>query len=208
LKSIPAENVEKRATSDYIVKGLVCLQALWLVAQVIGRAVAKLPTTTLEVVTVGYVVCALIKYGCWWHKPQDVKLSITINCRDLTKERFHEQMRETHAEPERERWWEKVLRCVTCTTFGAVHCIAWNFFFSTFAERVIWRLASVLTVVLPLLITANLVIQDLGEFTLMVLTLVYVPVRLYLMVEPFVTFRSVPVGIFYTVDWSSWIPHV
>jgi len=47
-----------------------------------------------------------------------------------------------------------------------------------------------------------------GKVFCYVLVLVYVPVRLYLMVEPFVAFRSVPVGIFYTTDWPSWIPHV
>jgi hypothetical protein len=45
-KCIPKEDVRKRAKTNYLVKALVCLQASWLVAQVIGRAVAKLPYNT------------------------------------------------------------------------------------------------------------------------------------------------------------------
>jgi hypothetical protein len=212
MKSIPAADVKKRAKTSYIVKALVCLQASWLVAQVIGRAVANLPITTLEVVTVGYVVCALIAYGCWWHKPQDAEVSIIINCKRLTKESFHEQIEEIDDEPDPERWWKKVLLYIICCTFGAVHCTAWNFFFSTFAERVMWRVAGVLTVVLPLFVPASGSLEFFSSSWLVVfnwgLPFFYVPVRLYLMVEPFVAFRSVPVGIFYTVNWSAWIPHV
>jgi hypothetical protein len=218
MKSIPAADVEKRAKSDYIIKGLVCLQASWLVVQVIGRAVASLPITTLEVVTVGYVVCALITYGCWWHKPQDAEVQIVINCKRLTKESFHEQIEEIDDEPETERWWKRFLLCVTCGIFGAVHCTAWNFFFPTFVERVMWKVASVLTVVTPLLFILPLLLpvsvlvmygsSGWDAVPRWVVPSFYVLVRLYLMIEPFVAFRSVPVGIFYTVDWSSWIPHV
>jgi hypothetical protein len=210
-KSISAENVKKRAKTNYVVKALVCLQASWLVAQVIGRAVAKLPITTLEVVTVGYVVCAIITYSCYWQKPQDAEVRITVNCRSHTREGFRRQMKEVDDGPESERWWTMVLLCITVCTFGAVHCMAWSFVFSTFAESVIWRISSVLTMVIPFLFIFWLETKTVPGWDKVfwyVLVLVYVPVRLYLMVEPFVAFRSVPVGIFYTADWPSWIPHV
>jgi hypothetical protein len=92
VKSISGEDVKKRAKTNYLIKALVCLQVSWLVAQVIGRAVAKLPITTLEVVTIGYVLCALVTYTCLWHKPQDAEVVITINCRRLTKANFHRQI--------------------------------------------------------------------------------------------------------------------
>jgi len=57
------------------------------------RAIVELPITTLEVVTVGYVVCALITYFCWWQKPQDAELSITVYCKNLTKANFQEQVK-------------------------------------------------------------------------------------------------------------------
>lgn len=36
----------------------------------------------------------------------------------------------------------------------------------------------------------------------------YIMVRLYLVVEDFVAFRSVPIGIYQVVHWASWIPHI
>jgi hypothetical protein len=89
-------------------------------------------------------------------------------------------------------------------TFGAVHCVAWNFFFATYAECVAWKVGSVLTVVLPM---CCVLFPGRRKF-LWPLLLLYVPVRLYLMIEPFAAFRAVPVGIFYTIYWSTWIPHV
>jgi hypothetical protein len=91
---VPASDVEKRSESNQLVKALVCLQASWLVAQVIGRAVAKLLITTLEVVTVAYVICALVTYAFWWYKPQDPEHTIVVNCRSLTRARIYEQIDE------------------------------------------------------------------------------------------------------------------
>jgi hypothetical protein len=214
MRSISVDDVNKRAKTNYIVKALVCLQASWLVAQVIGRAIANLAITTLEIVTVGYVVCALITYTSWWHKPQDAEVPIRINCKSLTEARFHEQIKECCDGPEKMRWctrWKSTLLSVVCDLFGVVHCTAWNLFFSTFAESVTWRVASVLTVAIPPTLLWSLLKHDESEYredANIGLLLVYVPVRLYLMIEPFVAFRSVQVGIFYTVNWSSWIPHV
>jgi hypothetical protein len=212
MKAVSVEELNKRAKATYLVKAVVCLQASWLVAQVVGRAIAKLPITTLEVVTVGYVVCALITYSCWWHKPQDAEVPISVNCISITKAAFYQQIEAVRHEPFLLRWWERALSSVISSMFGAVHCTAWKFFFPTFAEGVTWRVASVLSVVIPTFTFTYLFFNDhtqgWGEASIVVLLLVYTPVRLYLMVEPFIAFRSVPVGIFYTVNWSSWIPHV
>jgi hypothetical protein len=202
--------LKKRAKTSYLVKALVCLQASWLVAQVIGRAFANIPITTLEIVTVGYVICALITYICCWHKPQDAEVHITIDCRMLTKAKFHEQAKEVYGEPEQDT---RALPYMTSGIFGAVHGTAWNFFFLTFAESVTWRVTSVLTAVIPVLWWLLIMkVEDNKPDWMMALCvllfLLYVPVRRYLMIEPFVAFRSVQIGIFYTIDWPNWIPHV
>jgi hypothetical protein len=212
VESISVEDVRKRAKTNHLAKALACLQASWLVTQVIGRAVARFPITTLEVVTVGYVVCALTSYAFWWHKPQDAEVQITVNCRNFTRTSFHQQLDAVSFQLEREVLWEMVLVCVLSGTFGAIHCTAWDFYFSTSAEAMIWRISSILTVVIPTFgffaaYNPNYLPYWLDSLAVKLL-LVYIPVRLYLMIEPFVAFRSVPVGIFYTVDWSTWIPHV
>jgi hypothetical protein len=162
------------------------------------------------VVTIGYVACTLITYCCWWHKPQDAEVSITVNCRSLTKADFHQQIEALQETPFVYRWWENASLCVVAGIFGVVHCTAWNFFFSTSAEGVIWRVASFLTAVIPsvLCIIAWEKPLDCLKSISVPLMMVYIPVRLYLMIEPFVAFRSVPLGIFYTVNWSTSIPHI
>jgi hypothetical protein len=213
IECLSTENIKKRARANSIVKAFVCLQSSWLVAQVIGRAVARFPITTLEVVTVGYVVCALVSYAFWWHKPQDAEVQITVNCKSLTKANFDEQINTVQDTPFAMEWSYTALLCAISGFFGAVHCTAWNFFFSTFAEKVTWRVASVLTVTIPPVL--YLFVSSYGLLDWMkkvagpaLLVFVYIPFRLYLMIEPFVASRSVPVGIFYTVNWSTWIPHV
>jgi hypothetical protein len=211
VKFISAEDVRIRAKTNHLIKALICLQASWLVTQVIGRAVERLPITTLEVVTVGYVVCALIHYACLWYKPQDAEVRININCRSFTRAQFKQQITTLPHCSFRLVWYEIAFTCAIGCSFGAVHCTAWNFFFATFAESMTWRVASLLTMVIPPLFTLCLLnygIPDWREGLASPLLFLYIPVRLYLMVEPFVAFRSVPVGIFYTVNWSNWIPHV
>jgi hypothetical protein len=116
LDNLCAEDVRSRSKTSYIVKSFVCLQASWLVAQVVGRIIDKLPITTLEVVTVGYVVCALITHFCWWHKPQDAEVPIKVCCRSVTKRDFYQQISDVHIERSDEYGWQDHL----VTTIGEV----------------------------------------------------------------------------------------
>jgi hypothetical protein len=216
LNAVPAEDVRLRAKTNYIVKTFVCLQATWLVAQVIGRAMDHLPITTLEVVAVAYVVCALITYFCWWHKPQDAEVHITVDCRKITKDEFHRQIDYIHIDGKKHSWHVLALLAFIAMIFGAVHCTAWNFIFATYAESMIWKVASIFCTVVPatlLLGSQHVIIPSFEEswiasWSPLLIFMLYVLFRLYLMVEPFIAFSSVPVGIFYEVNWTSWIPHI
>jgi hypothetical protein len=150
LNTIPAEDVRARAKTNHIVKALVCVQASWLVAQVIGRAVAKLPVTTLEVITVGYVLCGLITYLCWWHKPQDADVSIKVDCGSLTYEDFNRQIEDVYIKDNNPGWQELPLVTMIAGVFSDVSCTAWNFVFPTLVESIIWKVASVLAAFLPM----------------------------------------------------------
>jgi hypothetical protein len=44
--------------------------------------------------------------------------------------------------------------------------------------------------------------------SLFILTPLYVLVRTYLLVEVFVSLRSVPAGVYQTVNWSLYFPHL
>lgn len=72
IPEIPLDDIEDKNKTDGLAKLLVCVQAGWMIVQVISRSAAGLPTTLLEVHTVAHVVCALIVYILWWHKPRQV----------------------------------------------------------------------------------------------------------------------------------------
>jgi hypothetical protein len=72
LPYLHKEAIEDRSKADPLGKILVCLQAGYIIFQVVGRLAAHLPVTLLEVNTIGHVVCALAMYTFWFHKPLGV----------------------------------------------------------------------------------------------------------------------------------------
>ncbi|KAI9669492.1 MAG: hypothetical protein M1829_005081 [Trizodia sp. TS-e1964] len=70
LPNIHKDDIIDKSKADGIAKSLVCIQAGWMVAQAIGRVVLGLPVTLLEVNIIGHVLCALVIYILWWHKPR------------------------------------------------------------------------------------------------------------------------------------------
>jgi len=71
--SIERRQIQDKSKADWFAKSVVCLQAGWLVAQVLGRLIIRLPISFLEINTCGHVVCAFTLYLLWWTKPLDVE---------------------------------------------------------------------------------------------------------------------------------------
>jgi hypothetical protein len=77
--SLPSKDtIAERSKSDALAKTLVCLQAGYIIVQCISRLSSGLPLTFLEINTLGHVLCALIMYSFWFHKPQGLTLSIAL----------------------------------------------------------------------------------------------------------------------------------
>lgn len=70
LPEVSKEEIEDKSKTDGIGKFLSCLQAGWMLVQVVDRLVLDLPVTLLEVNTIGHVLCALAIYVLWWDKPR------------------------------------------------------------------------------------------------------------------------------------------
>jgi hypothetical protein len=103
------------------------------------------------------------------------------------------------------------------TVFGAIHVIAWNAYFASEVEKLLWRISATMTTGLPLIITAiflspnkiNVAYLDAIMPALMIVSIVvYVICRLYLIVEPFAGLRCLPIGAFHTVQWINYVPHI
>ncbi|KAI4135952.1 MAG: hypothetical protein LQ341_005821 [Variospora aurantia] len=69
LPDVPRVDIMDKSKANNLAKALVIIQASWLLIQVVGRLIAKLPVTVLEVNTVAHVMCAFLMYAMWWHKP-------------------------------------------------------------------------------------------------------------------------------------------
>lgn len=102
--------------------------------------------------------------------------------------------------------------------FGAVHCLGWNFTFPSATERLLWRVGSIyITCFLPGMLFALLLSKLLTDynfnvttqtaFKTLLLLCVALP-RLFLLVEPFIAFRAQPNGVFQSIQWGQYIPHI
>ena len=78
LPNIKREYLNDKSKSDGLSKFIACLQASWLIVQVIGRLISHLQVTLLEVNTLGHVLCTVVIYIIWWHKPRMVQEPIVL----------------------------------------------------------------------------------------------------------------------------------
>ena len=70
LPEISRADILDKNKADNVSKLLAILQALWMLAQILGRLIVHLPITLLEVNTLAHIVCALLIYALWWYKPK------------------------------------------------------------------------------------------------------------------------------------------
>jgi hypothetical protein len=56
-------DTDDRSKADWIIKCIALMQIIWFVARILCRAIQKLPVTTLELFTLGIVVCTIIAYA-------------------------------------------------------------------------------------------------------------------------------------------------
>ncbi|KAL2797084.1 hypothetical protein BJX66DRAFT_298187 [Aspergillus keveii] len=76
-----SREIQGRAKTDGFAKAFAVLQSLWTLGNIIARAAYDLPITPLEFATLAYIVCAVITYALWWHKPQDITVPLAIHLR-------------------------------------------------------------------------------------------------------------------------------
>lgn len=111
--------------------------------------------------------------------------------------------------------------------FGAIHCTAWDFQFPTRTELLLWRSFSVAITGIPLVAVALLfffapildkmdrddknISTVISMFLIVVsglASLAYLVARIALLALAFISLRVLPEGIFATISWVSFIPHV
>ena len=70
LPPIAKDDILDKSKTDGTGKVICCVQVAWMIVSAITRTAVRLPVTPLEVNTLAHVVCALLFYVFWWHKPR------------------------------------------------------------------------------------------------------------------------------------------
>ncbi|KEF63738.1 uncharacterized protein A1O9_01716 [Exophiala aquamarina CBS 119918] len=164
--------IEDKGKADSLVKAVALIQALWLLAQCIARAIQHLPITTIEIATLAYIPCAIIISVFWWSKPMDVNEPIPLRIQpepvELRGMFDDNRVQHDQANPvsvvtysyqkyplasvsasavlsvlDHINIWG-LLTVFFCLVFGGLHCLAWNFHFPTPVERLLWRICSII----------------------------------------------------------------
>ncbi|KAG2111833.1 hypothetical protein DEU56DRAFT_935330 [Suillus clintonianus] len=111
-----------------------------------------------------------------------------------------------------------VIGCFSGMVFGGIHCLGWNYLFHRHAEHMLWRAASISIACAPVLILLHCVylmwtfsFAYLGGVIAVLLmfisTLIYIVARIMLIVLMIMSLRSLPLGVYDTVAWTTFIPH-
>ena len=108
-----------------------------------------------------------------------------------------------------------------CGIFGACHLIGWDFRYPSSVEQLLWRIASISCVVFPFLLMFLLFlttvadddvdfwpsVKYLNDMSFFILLFLYYLARVYILVAIFISLRSVPSGVYQTVNWSLYFSH-
>jgi hypothetical protein len=119
-----------------------------------------------------------------------------------------------------------LIGCGSGMVFGGIHCAGWNFFFQKHAEQMLWRAASVVILCAPLSIFLSYVyeVSSLGrqylpstvdtkvqvalETATWICSFLYIAARITLIVLMLLSLGSLPPGVYDTVSWTRFIPHL
>jgi hypothetical protein len=206
-------DINDRSKADWITKGLALLQIVWFITQLIGRWAQGLAVTTLELFTLGIVVCATVIYIALWEKPFDVQMPVVLQANCSTPERHHiDSVKLTYNSKFDKHSWVVLAGFAICLGFGAIHLGAWDFHFPSLAEQLLWRISSIACIMVPLLIFLFYryfsydLRQSIGDIPFLVVAFLYLLSRVYMFVEMFVSLRAAPASVYQTPQWSQYFP--
>jgi hypothetical protein len=167
MHEISEDDIKRKSKTDNFAKAIAILQISQLVLSLIVRRAEQLHFSQLEAVTLQFAACGIITYTIYWYKPQNVETPIFIKCRN-NEHRLHPErldslwgfMTNKRISPRENASMERinndnipptVIPALSALSIavGTLHLIAWNFEFPTALERILWRVATVLSITIP-----------------------------------------------------------
>ncbi len=128
---------------------------------------------------------------------------------------LHEELSFLNAEPNKK--WSWLLILILTIAYGGTHMIAWNYSFPSVVERLLWK-SSCITLMLFVLLcryaltptpsALNIVSCLTGSALTIVIFTACAFARVFIVVESFISLRSVPIGVYATIPWANYVPHI
>ncbi|KAF2476621.1 uncharacterized protein BDR25DRAFT_252761 [Lindgomyces ingoldianus] len=78
--NITLDTIRDKNKSDGLARFICFIQMFWFTLSTVSRPIKGYATTTLEITTLAYIVCALATMFFWRHKPMDVQDAIFLDC--------------------------------------------------------------------------------------------------------------------------------
>ena len=232
----PGDEITDRSKQDWLGKIITVAQALWTTCQIVSRPFYRIPISILEVGTLAYVAMAAVSYAAWWHKPYDIGTMTIINAEQAkaTKDAYIHIDRWSQSSTLSEISFRNVLSVdlphgennevrpashwfwMLGLIFAGIHCWAWTYSFPSVEERILWHLSFGIMAITPALFwVIFFVARKRYRWTwkwllcwIVPLCIVYIPARMYVIVEYFIAFRDVPCTIYKQVYWTSYVGHI
>ncbi|KAG0695638.1 hypothetical protein DFH29DRAFT_858668 [Suillus ampliporus] len=118
-----------------------------------------------------------------------------------------------------------LIGCFSGMVFGGIHCLGWNYLFQRHAEQMAWRAASLGVTCAPLCVFIGFAIglllkriaipsplEEILEYFLtstgVLSALIYIPARVTVVVLMMLSLRALPPGVYDTVAWTKFVPHL
>lgn len=73
LPDLSVNEIMDKSKANRFAKTIVCVQAIWFMAETISRIAQGLSISLLELNTFAHTLCALIIFFFWWNKPLDIE---------------------------------------------------------------------------------------------------------------------------------------
>ncbi|KUJ13376.1 uncharacterized protein LY89DRAFT_785094 [Mollisia scopiformis] len=173
IPSFTEADIQDKSKSDFFTKLIAVVQISSLVFSIITRSVRHLAFSQLETLTLAFAICGVLTYAFYWYKPQNVGTPFIVDLHydgDLEFHQTFETMASvlTNAKLNTEKGPRKripndnippmepqtthtaiYLLAILSAGFGSLHAIAWNFDFPTSIEKTFWRVATLVSIIVP-----------------------------------------------------------
>lgn len=215
--SLPTEaDILDRSKSDMFVKTITALQVLYLCASCLTRFGRRLPTTLLELGTLGFAACSICSYVVLLRMPRGVNNAIVLMYWEqglspaaaLVIEKNGHQTRVSNIDDVDSK---AAAYCgiALAIALGGIHLAGWNFVFPTLIDRWLWRSCSIASIAAPIIISIIFywTIEDRFSWLWFSMVFIYSITRSILIAEMFRCLFYLPTEA-YTTTWTINIPHV